>query len=186
MKILCYGDSNTFGYDPRSFMGSRYAPENRWVDILQASTGWDVINAGENGREIPRRSFELKSAKELIRRHDPVLTLVMLGTNDLLQGADPDTVASRMEAFLQQLQSAVLLIAPPPLQRGVWVPNEELVERSRRLGSTYKERTQALGFPFADAADWEIELTFDGVHFSEAGHRSFARHLIEELHALCR
>ena len=23
-KILCYGDSNTYGYDPRAYLGGRY------------------------------------------------------------------------------------------------------------------------------------------------------------------
>ena len=26
--IVCYGDSNTYGYAPRSFMGERYPKEN--------------------------------------------------------------------------------------------------------------------------------------------------------------
>ena len=40
MRVCCFGDSNTYGYDPRSFLGGRYAAENRWVDILQSKTGW--------------------------------------------------------------------------------------------------------------------------------------------------
>ena len=54
MRVLCFGDSNTYGYDPRSYFGGRYPAISRWVDLLAAKTGWDVINAGENGREIPR------------------------------------------------------------------------------------------------------------------------------------
>ena len=34
---------------------------------------------------------------------------------------------------------------------------------------------------FADAGEWDIELTFDGVHFSEEGHKSFAQKLNELL-----
>ena len=181
MKVLCYGDSNTFGYDPRSLLGSRYEPENRWVDIVAAQTGWEIINAGQNGREIPRRSFELESARELIGQHKPDLTVIMLGTNDLLQGADPDTVTARMEAFLRSLPGSLFLVAPPPMQRGAWVPDDRLVACSRLLGSLYRALAQRLGIPFADAADWGIELTFDGVHFSENGHRTFADHLIAEL-----
>ena len=37
MRVCCFGDSNTYGYDPRSFLGGRYAAENRWVDILPVS-----------------------------------------------------------------------------------------------------------------------------------------------------
>lgn len=181
MKLLCYGDSNTFGYDPRDFLGSRYDRENRWTDIVAAQTGHEIINAGQNGREIPRRSFELESIKELIRRHKPDLTVVMLGTNDLLQGADPDTVAARMEAFLQNLSTPLLLVAPPPLQRGAWVPDDALVAASRLLGEAYQQLAKRLQIPFADSRDWEIALTFDGVHFSETGHHAFADHLLQML-----
>ena len=31
-RVLCFGDSNTYGYDPRSFFGGRYP--GRWTDLL--------------------------------------------------------------------------------------------------------------------------------------------------------
>ena len=34
MKVICFGDSNTYGYDPRSYFGGRYDADIRWVDIL--------------------------------------------------------------------------------------------------------------------------------------------------------
>ena len=43
MKILCIGDSNTYGYDPRSFFGDRYPEDVRWTDNLGAC---EVINRG--------------------------------------------------------------------------------------------------------------------------------------------
>ena len=51
-QILFYGDSNTYGYDPRGFFGGRYAPENRWTDILakELRNMWDVYAEGRNGR----------------------------------------------------------------------------------------------------------------------------------------
>ena len=51
MKILCIGDSNTYGYDPRSYLGDRYPAEVRWTDRLNK---WDVINCGVNGMTVPR------------------------------------------------------------------------------------------------------------------------------------
>ena len=50
-KIVCYGDSNTFGYDPKSF-SLRYPEDIRWTGLLR-DAGYDVINMGMNGREIP-------------------------------------------------------------------------------------------------------------------------------------
>ncbi|WP_243416839.1 hypothetical protein [Pseudoflavonifractor capillosus] len=34
MKVICFGDSNTFGYDLQSYFGGRYDGDDRWVDIL--------------------------------------------------------------------------------------------------------------------------------------------------------
>lgn len=54
MKVICYGDSNTYGYDSYSWLGGRNDADSRWVDILAFETGWEVCNMGQNGREIPR------------------------------------------------------------------------------------------------------------------------------------
>lgn len=53
INVICFGDSNTYGYDPRSYLGGRYGPDSRWVDILAEKTGWTICNMGQNGREIP-------------------------------------------------------------------------------------------------------------------------------------
>lgn len=91
MRILCFGDSNTYGYDPRGYFGGRYDAEDRWVDLLAQQTGHKVINAGANGREIPRNPYALR----LLAEHAPVDNfLVMLGTNDLLQGATAEIAAA--------------------------------------------------------------------------------------------
>lgn len=169
MKVICYGDSNTYGYDPRSFLGDRYPADSRWVDLLAKETGWDIENRGMNGREIPRQDIPLPDDLDLL--------ILMLGSNDLLQGADAGTAAARMEAFLRRLslcRDKILLIAPPPMQPGQWVWESRLIDVSRKLGDEYRHIAQRLGVRFADAAEWDIELCFDGVHFTEKGQRAFA------------
>ena len=101
MRILCFGDSNTYGYDPCSFLGGRYSAEHRWVDILARISGWEVLNAGENGREIPKRKGELRRFNQMFQEYQPDLLVVILGGNDLLQGASPGEASAHMEAFLQ-------------------------------------------------------------------------------------
>ena len=96
MRMLCYGDSNTYGYDPRGFVGDRYPAECRWVDILARKRNWEVQNEGQNGREIPSRPFQYQRAGELLAQSAPDIFAVMLGTNDLLRGFTAVEACSRM------------------------------------------------------------------------------------------
>lgn len=181
MRILCFGDSNAYGYDPRGFFGDRYGAEDRWVDLLAKQTGHDCINAGANGQEIPRNPYILR----LLTERAPVdVFLVMLGTNDLLQGASAREAAARMEAFLNPLLpncKQILLVTPPPMKHGAWVPTDMLVAESIQLAEEYQLLAERLNIPFVDTRGWNIELTFDGVHFTEAGHHAFAENLRKEL-----
>lgn len=176
MKVLCFGDSNTYGYDPRSWLGGRYDSVSRWVDLLAGKTGWEIQNQGQNGREIPRRPVAVPGDTDLL--------VVMLGTNDLLQGDTPQKAAEQMEQFLAGLSLArekILLVAPPPMELGEWVQEERLAADSARLAPLYRALAARLGIRFADAGRWGVTLAYDGVHFSEQGHKAFAAGLCREL-----
>ena len=184
MKVLCYGDSNTYGYDPRGFFGDRYPKESRWVDILAQRTGWQIQNEGQNGREIPSRPFQYQRTGELLAQLVPDVFGIMLGTNDLLRGYSAEETCSRMEAFLRHIQPGcgqLLLIAPPPMKRGAWVTEESLIAESAKLAEAYQALSQKQGIFFADAKKWNVQLAFDGVHFTEEGHRAFAKGLYSYL-----
>lgn len=185
MRLLCFGDSNTYGYDPRSTFGGRYAPKDRWPDLLAQKTGWEVINRGENGREIPHHPHTLRQAAELVAGLGPGdAVLVLLGTNDLLLGLTPEQVNGRMETLLQTLLPLgrrLILVTPPPMVRGAWVPEDSLVTAVARLGEGYRLLAEKLGVGLVDTAGWPLELAFDGVHLTEAGHHAFAERLSGEL-----
>ena len=132
MKVICYGDSNTYGFDPRGWLGGRYGADDRWVDILARRTGWEILNGGLNGRETPPQTPAFPADTDLL--------MVMLGTNDLLQGRTPSETAQRMLRFLA-----------------------------------------GLGVRFADAGAWGVGLAYNGVHFTEQGHRAFAEGIWKEL-----
>ena len=176
MRITCFGDSNTYGYDPRSWLGGRYDADSRWVDILAAETGWTIRNMGVNGREIPRTAPDIPSDTDLL--------IVMLGSNDLLQGHSPEEAAGKLERFLSGLsllRDQILLIAPPPMQPGEWVTSQQLINDSRTFARCCQNLAERLGVRFADAGDWDIPMAYDGVHFTEQGHRAFAAGLLEVL-----
>jgi len=181
MKILCFGASNTYGYDPRSYFGSQYPAQHRWVDLLAQKLDCAAVNAGENGREIPRREGELQRFDLMLMKQKPLdLLLIKLGTNDLLQGNSVEVIAQRMETFLTKIpleKSQIVLIGPPRMRPGAWITDDRLLEDCVRLNAAYRIVSERLGVRFVDATDWDIEVTFDGVHYSERGHQTFAEQL---------
>ena len=151
-----------------------------------------------NGREIPSGKYELRHVfsllQEGIQGHHPDWFAVMLGTNDLFS-TYPDfsaaLVAEKMARFLNQIREAapelsVLLIAPPLIGRENAESLEEqlLYRESLQLSVLYKKIAMQRGHSFINTAEWNIPMTFDGVHFSEEGHRIFAEHMTEALSAL--
>lgn len=58
-NVMCFGDSNTYGYDPagmRDGTAVRYAQDVRWCGVAQRDLGegWHVIEEGLNGRTTVR------------------------------------------------------------------------------------------------------------------------------------
>ncbi len=175
MKIFCFGDSNTFGYDPRGYFGGQY--DHPWPEILAVKTGWNIVNEGMNGREIPKTPFSIPTDTDLL--------IIMLGTNDLLQFRTPQAACKKMERFLKSLtldRDKILLIAPMPMKIGEWVQDQKLIDDSITLAKNYKVLAERLGVRFADAGEWNIPIAYDGVHLTEEGHRVFAQGLIQYLH----
>lgn len=176
--IVCLGDSNTWGYDPRGFGGGRWPDGVRWTARLNARPEWIIHNLGENGRAIPHTPFELRTLCGQLAALRPFDGLcVMLGSNDLLLGVPPAGVAARMERLLGCLPdfgAPLLLIAPPCFQSGDWVREEALLAASERLAGYYRPLAGESGAAFADAGRWDIPLCFDGVHFTAEGHARFA------------
>ena len=175
MNILCFGDSNTYGYDPRGYFGGQY--DYPWPVLLAEKLDYPVLNWGENGRKIPVRAVDFPEGIDFL--------VIMLGTNDLLQLWSPEAVCGKMERFLESLtldRKKLLLIAPPPMKFGEWVQDQELIDDSIALKKQYQLLSERLGIRFADAGKWNVPLAYDGVHLTEEGHRAFAEGLFNYLY----
>lgn len=186
MKILCYGDSNTYGYDGTDPFGGRLPENARWPELLGRSLGCECLNCGLNGRRVPRYQRSTDADLRLLSRARPGdLIIVMLGTNDLLCGAEPEDTAAHMKSFLEKLQCAkpdcpVLVVAPPPVD----IDGEDFSSSFLSLAGTYCSMAQEIGVCFADATLWRIPTVGDGIHFSEQGHKLFALKLGQTIHML--
>ena len=189
MKLLCYGDSNTYGYDPRGPIPGRYEAAYRWCDLLAASTGWTVINGGENGRIVPEPYWNYTDLKRMIREDGPFdMICIMLGTNDVLISSRMDItpIVKRMEALLDFLAEnwpdmKPVLLTPPPFD----IP--EVPEAGTKLDAliaAYRTLAETRQIPLINNHSWEISLAYDGAHFSQQGHQVFAKQLEQALHSI--
>lgn len=187
--VICFGDSNTWGFDPST--GKRYPADGRWVDILAELTGWDTVNVGMNGRQIPHTDAELAELTALLdnaaagQYQAPVELWILLGANDIQSnyGFTAEDVCARMKKLLLELlwHEAVMngtvslrVLGPAQTKVGPW-SDEHMVEELRRAGGLlYKLMCRELNIAYTDLGTTDIELAEDGDHFTPAGHKAVA------------
>lgn len=203
--ILCYGDSNTWGYDPAT--RRRFPPDVRWTGVLAAALGPHdrVIEEGLNGRTTrfddaiePHRNG-LTYLVPCLESHQPLdLVTIMLGTNDLKQrfglaASDIAQSAAGLAAIAQRFArtaadepAAVLLIAPPPIAKLTDFDQmfAGAAEKSRLFADYYARAAGWYGLPFFDAGSVIRSSDVDGIHFDADQHRRLGEALAKRVREL--
>ena len=211
-RIICFGDSNTWGYDPVT--GSRYDEDTRWPMLLQKSLGdaYQVIEEGQNGRTIACPDpweWGTKCGMDYIlpmaESHAPFdLLIIMLGSNDLKTkfGLPAGDIAGSLQNMLIRtipfikmqcrLPDAKILIAAP-VQIGEDVVKGNLSEffdkeapaKSRKLAYWYELVARQFGCAFVDTSEKVTGISpLDYLHLSPEGHQQMARVMEEEVRKL--
>lgn len=197
-RIMCFGDSNTYGIDPES--GARLVEEERWPCILQERLGnaFSVKEEGIGGRTTvwddplaPNRNG-LKALPMLLDSHSPLdLVIVMLGINDLKERFQvlPEDVAAGMEKIINEIQChsygvygtrpEVLVIAPPALGADVEDSRysgftERAVGISKKLPELYEKLCKRKGCFYLDANQYVSSDEHDRMHLSPQSHQVLA------------
>lgn len=185
--ILCYGDSNTWGYNPAT--GDRYPLAQRWTSALADVLGQDylVIPEGLNGRTTvwpDPVEGEHKSGKiyltPCLESHYPLdLVVLLLGTNDLKHrfGQSASDIAYGAATLVEMIQRSdfgpngeapeVLLIAPPPTYVNGTLFADMFAgadEKSADLGLRYGLMAEEYGCAFLDAGEVVESSRLDGIH----------------------
>lgn len=207
-KIVCFGDSNTYGYNAKTI--DRFTEEERWTCLLAKRLG-EGYYVAEEGLEGRTACFEDPLFEGLcgfsylypcLMTHKPVdLLVIMLGTNDVKQrfSSTPENVAKGMERLLQKALDSriafrdshpnVLLIAPPAIESGYKETSvygemgANCDVKSRALAPLYEQVAKNAGCHYLDAGQIPgVEMNpYDFMHLSLQAHSAFAEFLAEKI-----
>jgi len=181
--LLCFGDSNTWGFDPLG--GGRYPRGVRWPGAAAAVLGpdWCVVEAGLNGRttvfEDPMGDLAgVRHLGPVLASAAPVdVVAIVLGTNDLKTrfGASAPEIADGAGVVVDRALAsragpagcppAVLLVAPPPIDAGRALAERDPEAFAERTAAWHDARARSLAFAhhYARVADQR------GIAFLDAG-----------------
>jgi lysophospholipase L1-like esterase len=195
-RILCYGDSNTWGWVPQSSGLARWPIGSRWTGILQQLLGsdYEVIEEGLGGRttsfDDPRPDFPerngLKTLPIILESHLPLdLVIIMLGTTDTKEMMQLS--GEQITEGLRQLVSVVkgykvltgfsspqILIVVPPIVDENAAFAATLFKGSSKKGTylieSYKQMAESEQILYLNpTVDIKVDEQ-EGVHLSSASH----------------
>lgn len=197
MRILCIGDSNTWGYDPEN--GWRH--ENRWTKVLgKLMPEHEIVEEGMNGRTLlsvdpfMKERCGITGLKMLLMSHKPIdYVIVMLGTNELKTSFECSAayVAKGIEEFIKVIKDKKLwerfhvpklLVVSPVLIREELIVNgdvfggydEKSVIESKKTAGEIESVCQKYGVDFLDAAKFAKASLVDNIHMDEENHEKLA------------
>lgn len=203
-KILCFGDSNTWGHNPVNC--SRL--ERRWPVILdEMLDGCEIIQDGVCGRATRLRVSDEwdKDALKVFRKrylenNDFDLIIIMLGTNDLLNEND-FTAEETAEALCTMIDEArerfsqdkpqFLLIAPILISADAMkhpifstLYSEKSVINSGRFAGVIAEAAKREGVHFFNASSVSSPSPVDGVHMDSDNHAKLATAVADKIKSI--
>ncbi len=202
--LLCYGDSNTWGFDPAS--GGRFPAHRRWTGVLREELSdelgerYHVVEEGLCGRTtvwddpIEGMTPSEKNGKTYLgpclASHAPLgAVILMLGTNDLkarfsLPASDIANGAGALVDLILRngvgpdgVAPRVLLVAPPPLASltGLAEMFTGAAEKAKRFAAEYARVAEERACDFLNAGEVIASSPLDGLHFEASEHWKLGR-----------
>ena len=208
-RILCYGDSNTWGYIPT---GGRYDEDTRWPMRLNQllGDGFTVVEEGFNGRtcvmDDPTEGGYKSGVEYLppcLMTHNPLdVVIFMLGTNDTKRrfGLTAMTIGQGMMQLVRAAklygQNAagetphIIITGPAPIldnlmeTRHAECFGEQAVAVSKALGAELHRVAKLLRVDFFDAAPYAEVSPLDAVHLTANGHLRLAEAMARKIRTI--
>lgn len=186
-RLLCYGDSNTWGQTRHQVgLSRRIATDRQWPQMMQhlLLNEYTIIQEGLGGRVAgdfdtgkPYRNGKT-SYEVILRSAAPVdLVIIALGTNDLKVRYERTAaqIVDDLEWYVAETQRItpkfgiipkVIFLLPPNFDPQHFNAKES--ERQRLMDEMKKSGQLCIEPP-------HLELTDDGVHFTEEDHKLIAK-----------
>ena len=209
-RILCYGDSNTWGHNPEPCGNNfRYGDNERWTGVLQGILDGQakIIEEGLCGRTIMYDdpvAADRNGSRFLnccIQSHQPLdLVIFMLGTNDIRHIFTPSVkeIAMGMDNLVRMVRNPqaywvgkvpeVLVIVPAPVRDEIagsefyGMYDEESVRKSKALGKEYEKIFADIpGVTLLDAGAVAEVSVKDCIHLTGEGHRALGEAAAESV-----
>jgi lysophospholipase L1-like esterase len=208
--ILCFGDSNTWGFDPASITSAhprRHPLDVRWTGCLAAElgAGFRVIEEGQNGRttvhddplNICRNGREYLPA--CLESHKPIdIVVLMLGTNDLKSyyNLPPGEIANGAGILARMILASdagpgnrapqLLLVCPPLIGDLAHLPDlaakiPDGVSRSQQFPRYYAALAATLGCAYLDSQEIVQTSAVDGIHLEASEHAKLGSAIADKI-----
>jgi lysophospholipase L1-like esterase len=190
MKIVCLGDSLTYGYEVRR--------SATWPSLAAKTSGHLILNRGVNGITT---TGMLGSFQQAVLAEGAELVLLMGGANDILFNLDAEGAEKNLGFMAQKALASgirVFIGIPSPLCppiRDDWMAMADFAA-ALPVYTAYIKRLYAFvreqGWPCVDFCGAVLAhaekhrlplrgLYLDGVHLNEQGHKVFADCLVRTL-----
>ncbi len=205
-RILCFGDSLTWGWMPvpEGVPSTRFPYEQRWTGVMATAlgAGYEIIEEGLSARTtcipdpIDPRLDGSAYLPAALASHLPLdLTILMLGTNDTKSyyRRTPHEIAMGMQKLVIQVLSSaggvgtaypapkVLIVSPPPLTpiKNPWFASmfEGGHEKSAALAAQYRSLAEFMKVDFFHAGIVTKTGGVDGIHFTAENNAALGKAL---------
>jgi lysophospholipase L1-like esterase len=206
-RILCYGDSNTWGWVPSSMGKKRFDVQTRWPGLLQKKLGdsYEIIEEGLGGRttmfDDPRPEFPerngLKTLPIILESHLPLdYVILMLGTTDTkeMMRLSAENIAEGMHKLVLTVKKfktlegtnspKILIVVPPVVDESCEFASKLFkggTEKAEALREKYKLVAKQEKVMFLDPTKEVFVDATEGVHLDAKNHKALAEIVFDKI-----